>query len=268
MLIDFHTHAFADALAPRAIASLSTASGGSIPCTDGTTAGLLRCMDSQQVDHSVLLTIATKPKQQTRINDWTAEQNRQYPNRITAFGSVHPDAPDVMEELERIHSLGLKGIKLHPEYQHFDVDEPRMLPIYRKIASLGLITVLHAGQDIAFMPPAKASPAQLARALSAFDGAPVVAAHFGGYIQWDQVYEKLCTLPVYLDTSFCFGRIPHPLAQGIVEKHGTDHILFGTDLPWSDARTERRLIESLDLSAVDREKIFFRNAARLLSLNV
>lgn len=266
MLIDFHTHAFADALAPRAIGSLSAASGGQIPRTDGTVSGLLRHMDEQGVSRSVLLNIATKPKQQTRINDWAAALNQEYSGRITAFGSIHPDAPDVMEELERIRALGLAGIKLHPEYQNFDVDEPRMMPIYKKIASLGLITVFHAGQDIGFMPPAKAAPDKMLRALTAFDGAPVVAAHFGGYIQWDEVYEKLCRLPIYFDTSFCFARIPYLLAQKIVEKHGSENILFGTDLPWSDAQSEKRLIDSLDLSVQDKENIFFRNAARLLGL--
>ncbi len=265
MLIDFHTHAFADALAPRAIGSLSAASGGLTPYTDGTVAGLLRSMDECGVSHSVMLNIATKPKQQTRINDWAAEISS---DRITAFGSIHPDAEDVFDELDRIRSLGLKGVKLHPEYQNFEVDEPRMFPIYRKIASLGLITVFHAGQDIGFMPPAKAAPDKLLRALPAFDGAPVVAAHFGGYIMWDDVLDQLCGLPVYFDTSFCFGRIQHPLAQAIAEKHTPDRLLFGTDLPWSDAKTERRVIDSLDLSAEDKEKIYFRNAAKLLQLNL
>jgi len=265
MLIDFHTHAFADSLAPRAIASLRAASGGLTPYTDGTAADLVRCMDENGVSHSVMLNIATKPKQQTRINDWAAEICS---DRITAFGSIHPDAPDVFDELERIRAIGLKGVKLHPEYQNFEVDEPRMLPIYKKIASLGLITVFHAGQDIGFMPPAKASPDKLVRALPAFDGAPVVAAHFGGYIMWDDVLDQLCGLPIYFDTSFCFGRIQHPLAQAIVEKHTPERILFGTDLPWSDAGTERRIIDSLDLSDADRDKIFFRNAADLLHLKL
>ena len=110
MIIDFHTHAFADAIAPRAIASLSKASGGLTPSTDGTAAGLLRCMDECGVDHSVLLTIATKPKQQKTINDWAAQLNH---GRISAFGSIHPDAPDALDELERIHALGLRGVKSH-----------------------------------------------------------------------------------------------------------------------------------------------------------
>jgi len=264
MLIDFHTHAFADPLAPRAIASLSAASGGLTPQTDGTYQGLIQNMDKCGVDHAVLLTIATKPTQQTRINDWAASLNQ---GRVSLFGSVHPDAPDVFEELERISSLGLAGVKLHPEYQNFCVDEDRMKPIYKKIASLGLITVFHAGMDIGFMPPAKATVDRMIRALPAFDGAPVVAAHFGGYNEGDEVLEKMCGLPIYLDTSFCFGRIQHPLAQAIVEKHGCDRIVFGTDLPWSDAETELRLINSLNLSDEDKEKIFWKNAAGLLRLN-
>lgn len=264
MLIDFHTHAFVDQLAPRAVASLSAASGGLVPRTDGTCRGLLNNMDECGVDHAVLLPIATKPSQQTRINDWAAELNQ---DRLSVFGSIHPDAPDALDELERIKSLGLLGVKLHPEYQNFLVDEERMKPIYKKIASLGLITVFHAGMDIGFMPPAKATVDRLIRALPAFDGAPVVAAHLGGYNEWDEVLAKLCSLPVYLDTSFCFGRIQRPLAQAIVEKHGCDHILFGTDLPWSDAKSELRLIHSLDLSDADRDKILGSNAERLLHLH-
>lgn len=265
MIIDFHTHAFTDAIADRAIASLSAASGGMEPRTNGTASGLIACMDKCGVDHAVVLNIATKPTQQQRINDWAAEQNH---GRLTMFGSVHPDAPDVFNELERIKALGLPGVKLHPEYQGFFVDEDRMLPIYRKIAALGLITVFHAGQDIGFMPPAKAAPDRMIRALAAFDGAPVVAAHFGGYIQWDEVLEKLCGLPVYFDTSFCFGRLQPPLARKIIEKHTADRILFGTDLPWSDACAERRLIESLNLTEEEKEKIYWKNASSLLRMNL
>lgn len=263
-MIDFHTHAFVDKLAPRAIASLCAASGGMPPHTDGTVAGLLANMDECGVNHAVLLTIATKPAQQKTINDWAAEMNH---GRLSAFGSIHPDAPDVMEELERIRELGLPGIKLHSEYQGFYVDEERMLPIYRKAASLGLITLFHAGGDLGFAPPYKAPPAKMAHVLNAFDGAPVVAAHFGGYMMWEDVLKDLCGLPIYLDTSFCFTRLPRPLAQRLVEKHGTDRILFGTDLPWSDASAERLLIDALDISNTDRGLIYDKNAMRLLGLN-
>ena len=264
MRIDFHTHAFPDALAPRAIPTLAHTGGGLIPRTDGTLSGLIASMDRCGVSHAVLLNIAVKPGQQRHVNDFAASAAS---DRVFPFGSVHPDAPDVMDEIERIHALGMKGVKLHPEYQGFAADEPRMIPIYKKIASLGLITLFHAGLDIGYMPPHKAAPDALRAILPAFDGAPVVAAHMGGYMQWDGVIEKLCGLPIYFDTSYSFGRIIKPQAQCIVDKHGPEGILFGTDLPWNEADTESRLIDSLDLSLADRDRIYYKNAAALLGVN-
>lgn len=55
--------------------------------------------------------------------------------------------PKTLDELDRIKALGLKGVKLHPDYQRFLVDDPRCIPIYEKISRLGLITVFHTGLD-------------------------------------------------------------------------------------------------------------------------
>lgn len=264
MRIDFHTHAFPDALAARAIPALAHTGGGLIPYTDGTVSGLYKNMDKCGVSHAVLLNIAVKPGQQTHVNDFAASV---ISDRLFPFGSVHPDAPNALDELERIRSLGLKGVKLHPEYQGFDVDDPKVIPIYKKIASLGLITVFHAGLDIGYMPPPRTTPERLARILPAFDGAPVVAAHMGGYMQWEAVIDRLCGLDIYLDTSYSFSRILKPLAQKIVDLHGPERILFGTDLPWNEAATESRLIDALDLTPHERDLIFYKNAAGLLGID-
>ena len=162
MLIDFHTHCFPDKIAERAIAKLSYVSGGMKPNTDGTLGGLLSSMDAQGVDISVVLNIATNAHQQTSVNDFAASIKS---DRIVPFGSVFPDSPDVLDELDRIHEMGLVGVKLHPDYQGFSVDDPKMKPIYKKIASLGLVTVFHAGFDYGFPPPYGATPEKMAAAL-------------------------------------------------------------------------------------------------------
>lgn len=263
MLIDFHTHAFPEKIAGRAVSSLSHGSGGMVPQTDGTLTRLKTEMDRDGVDLSVVLSIATNPKQQHSVNDFAMEINRD--PRITAFGSVHPDAPDALEELERIAAAGLKGVKFHPEYQKFYVNEERMKPIYRKISQLGLITTFHAGQDIGFAPPFHCLPQQLLDALKWLDG-PVVAAHWGGYGCGMEVLETLCGEAVYFDLSFGYGCIPKPMAQAIIDKHGPEHLLFGSDMPWHRPQWELRLLNSLDISEEDREKIRFRNAMQLLNL--
>ncbi len=264
MLIDFHTHAFPERIAARAVAGLSHTSGGLLPQTDGTAASLLAEMDRDGVDISVVQSIATNPRQQHSVNSFAMELNAD--PRIVAFGSVHPEAPDALEELERIAAAGLKGVKFHPEYQHFYADEERMRPVYRKISELGLITLFHAGGDIGFSPPYHCLPEHLLGAKKWLD-APVVAAHWGGYSCGSQVLDMLCGEELYFDLSMGYGILPKPIAQAIVDKHGPDRLLFGSDMPWHRPAWELRLVASLDLSQEDREKILFRNAARLLNLD-
>jgi len=263
MLIDFHTHAFPEKIAARAVSGLSQGSGGMVPRTDGTLASLKAGMDRDGVDLAVVLSIATNPKQQHNVNDFAMEMDRD--PRITAFGSVHPDAPDALEELERIAAAGLKGVKFHPEYQRFYADEERMKPIYRKISQLGLITTFHAGQDIGFAPPYHCLPEHLLGALRCLDP-PVVAAHWGGYCCGMEVLEKLCGENLWFDISMGYGIIPKPIAQAIVDKHGPEKLLFGSDMPWHRPGWELRLLESLDLSETDREKILSGNARSLLGI--
>lgn len=265
MLIDFHTHAFPEKIAGKAIPKLAFLAGGLEPQTDGTAASLKARMDMDGVDISVVHSIATNPKQQHNVNNFAMELDKD--PRLVAFGSVHPDAPDALEELEWIAAAGLKGVKLHPEYQGFYADEERMKPIYRKISQLGLITLFHAGMDIGFPPPYHAMPEHMKRALGWFDS-PVVAAHWGGCYCPQEVLEKLCGENIYFDLSFGYSNIPKCIAQAIVDKHGPEKLLFGSDMPWHRPAWEMRLVETLDLSAEDKEKIYWRNAQGLLGLEI
>ena len=263
MLIDFHTHAFPEKLALRAVEKLSFDSGGLDPQTDGTLASLKEQMALDGVDISVVHAIATNPRQQRKVNDFAIEMNTD--PAIVAFGSVHPDAPDALEELERIKDAGLKGVKLHPEYQGFYADEERMKPIYRTISRFGLITLFHAGHDYGFAPPYHCMPRNLLGALKWLD-TPVVAAHWGGVGCGPEVLETLCGENLWFDLSFGYGTMPKQIAQAILDRHGADRLLFASDMPWHRPEWELRLLNSLDLSPADREKICFRNAQKLLDL--
>lgn len=263
MLIDFHTHCFPDPIAPKAIEKLADASGGLQPYTDGTVAGLRRSMAEGGVDASVVMNIATNPHQQQKVNDFAAAiQNGR---DIFCFGSVHPNAPDALEELERIKELGLKGVKLHPDYQGFRVDEPRMKPLYRKISSLGLVTLFHAGLDYGFAPPYGGMPQEMATALTWFDS-PVIAAHWGGINCGEAVLQHLAGSEIYFDVSFGYGMMPRYFAEKILDKHGANRLLFGTDTPWHTPAMERRLLDRLSLSEAEREAVFSGNAKRLLGI--
>lgn len=263
MLIDFHTHAFPDKIAAAAVGKLAHAAGGLCPQTDGTLSSLKAEMAKDGVDISVVHSIATNPRQQHKVNDFAIEMNRQ--EHIVAFGSVHPDAPDALEELERLKAAGIQGIKLHPEYQGFYADEEKMKPIYQTISRLGLITLFHAGHDYGFAPPYHAMPEHLLGAKKWLDG-PMVAAHWGGVGCGVEVIEKLCGSEIYFDLSFGYSNMPKSIAQQIADRHTPDKLLFASDMPWHRPAWEKRLIHSLDLSDEDKEKIFSGNARKLLSL--
>ena len=263
MLIDFHTHAFPDRIAPRAIETLARSAGGLVPQTNGTLSSLKEEMHRDGVDISVVHSIATNPRQQRNVNDFAIQINAD--PAVVAFGSVHPDAPDALEELERIHAAGLKGVKFHPEYQSFYVNDEKMKPIYRKISSLGLITLFHAGFDIGFPPPYHCTPERLLEALKWLD-TPVVAAHWGGLDSPGEVLDKLCGTEIRLDLSYGYGAMAKPMAQRIIDRHGPDRLLFASDMPWHRPAWELRLLNSLDISDTDRESICFRNAQSLLGL--
>lgn len=263
MLIDFHTHAFPDRIAAGAVAKLAAGAGGLRPSTDGTVKDLTRKLAEWDA-MGVLLPVATKPSQQRSINDWSAAQRS---DRIIPFGSVYPLAEDAADELERMAEMGLRGVKLHPEYQSFDVDDPRVRPVYKKIGQLKMIVVFHTGLDMAYLPPCRCEPGMLQRAMEFLDGAQVVAAHWGGFFMGDRVLADLKPADnLYLDTSYAYGRVLIPVVRALIEAHGPDHILFGSDTPWSDMEDEARLIESLSLAKAERDAIFFGNAQRLLWL--
>lgn len=262
MLIDFHTHCFPDKIAASAVNKLSFVSGGLTPYTDGTVTGLRSIMQQSGVDKSVVLGIATNARQQKNVNDFAASINS---DDLIAFGSVFPDSEDVFEELERIKALGLKGVKLHPDYQGFDVDDIKMKPIYEKISSLSLITVFHAGNDYGFQPPYGATPEKMERALGWFS-APVIAAHWGGVGCGEGVLNHLAGKEIYFDTSYAYGTQPKYYFEKILEKHGANKLLFGTDTPWHTADMELKLLNSLGISDADMEKITHKNAEKLLGI--
>lgn len=263
MLIDFHTHCFPDKIAEKAVEKLSFASGGLVHHTNGTVDGLFESMKNHSVDASVVLNIATNAHQQKSVNDFAASINNN--ETVFSFGSVFPDSEDALDEIDRIKELGLKGVKLHPDYQGFSVDDEKMKPIYKKISNLGLITVFHAGFDYGFAPPYGATPEKMIKALGWFDS-PVIAAHWGGVNCGEDVLKFLCGTDIYFDTSFGYSMMPKYYAEKILEKHGTDRMLFGTDTPWHTAEMEMRLLNTLNLSEDDMEKITHINAKKLLGI--
>lgn len=264
MVIDFHTHAFPDAIAQRAIAGLVESCNRIYePCHDGTQGDLKRKMEQFGVDISVVQPVITKPSQTKTVNEWAREITC---DKLISFGGIHPATDDYKRDIDFVCSLGLPGIKLHPEYQNFVVDTPEMMRVYDYALSKGLIILFHAGYDPAFPPPYKSSPKQFANIMKQMSGGKIIAAHLGSAKMWEETLEYLSGTGIYIDTSMGFEYYPHDLFMKIVDGVGEDNILFGSDSPWSRADKEIKALKSLPLSNEVKDKIFYKNASRLLNL--
>jgi len=262
MIIDFHTHVFPDELAPKAIYNLSNNIENLFPpVSDGTVAGLIKNMDAWNIDISVIQPVVTKQSQFRKVNEWTASICSE---RIIGFGGIFPYTDDYKRDIDFVASLGLKGLKFHAEYQDFILDDEFMLRIYDYALSKGLIILHHAGLDPAYSPPFRSSPQQFAKIAGAIRGGIIIAAHLGGHAQWDDVEEYLAGSNIYLDTSMGFEYFPHDQFLRILKKHGPDKILFASDAPWSNAKTEIDIIKSLPIPENDKAAILGGNAERIL----
>jgi predicted TIM-barrel fold metal-dependent hydrolase len=264
MIIDFHTHVFPDELAEKALSTLvANIDEVFTPITDGTLSGLLAYMEECGIDISVVQPVITKQSQTVKTNEWARSICS---DKIISFGGIYPHTDDYKRDIDFVVSLGLKGLKFHAEYQDFVIDDQQMLKIYDYALSRDLIILHHAGFDPGFSEPFKSSPLRFSNIADAMKGGVVIAAHFGGHAEWDDVEKYMVGKNIYLDTSMGFEYYPEEQFLRIVKNHGADKILFASDSPWSEAKTEIEHLKALPLAEHEKELIFSGNAKRILNI--
>lgn len=262
MIIDFHVHCFADELASKAVPQLAKCAKINARL-DGTIRSIKESMKKAGIDKSVVLSIATKPSQTEKINTWSSSIQD---DSIIAFGSVHPENENWKDELLRLKEMGVRGIKLHPDYQKFFVDDKEIYPIYDLAAELGLVVLFHAGVDIGLPKPYHATPERLKRVIEAFPNGKFVAAHMGGYSYWDEVEKHLVGTGIYFDTSYSMRFMSTEQVRRIVNNHGYKKILFATDSPWGDQSEEVIKIQEFSFAPEVENAILGLNARELLKI--
>ena len=261
-IIDFHTHAFSDELAPKAMKALVEHHPEIPYFLDGTIFSLLKSMDAVGIEKSVICSIATKPKQFQPILDWSL-QIQSY--RIIPLASVHPADPDRDEHIKQIKQSGLKGIKMHPFYQDFYLDEDLMFGFYEQVCKNDLLLVMHTGYDIAFEHIDRAGPVRIVNVMKKFPQLKLITTHFGAWQDWDEVESEIIGKNIYMEISFALDYLEPAKAKKLFESHPADYILFGTDSPWRDQQKTLNLLKKLNLDPERMQKILYQNAEKLLS---
>jgi len=278
MIIDFHTHTFPDGLAKRAIHKLSE-SADIMNYTDGTVAGLSESMRRAGIDMSVILPVATRPSQTESINSAAILVNKTTETTgLVSFGGIHPDNENYREIIHGLAENGVKGIKLHPIFQKTYFDDIRYMRIIECACENNMIIVTHGGYDISDPEPDYATPEHILPVIRSIKPDKLVLAHMGGWHCWDEVLSLLGGENIFLDTSFSItmlvtpegsvqeGQLTTPAFVKMVRAFGADHILLGSDSPWSSQSESVQAVRISGLDTPEIKKILGENSRKLLGI--
>ena len=234
MRTDIHTHVFHPAVADKAVARLA-AMGFPTPGT-GVVDDLLARAERAGLSRVVCHIAALSGSQVRPANNFAASLTRREKARasepeIVPFGGVHPDCETWPEELDRLERAGVKGLKLHPNFQNLAFDDPRLFPVMEAVGKR-FIVMCHVGCEKP-LETNPASPYKLAKLVSLFPEARIVAAHLGGYLDGAVSLDALAGKDIWLDTSNT-ARTGEAAARAVIARHPFERLLFGSDYPLFD----------------------------------
>ncbi|MCI8622628.1 MAG: amidohydrolase family protein [Provencibacterium sp.] len=265
-IADSHAHIYPDAIAGRALKQIASfyhfEDRMNEPDEVGSVDYLLRVSGESGIAVSLVCEAAHKPELVETLNRFVEESAARSGGRLLGLSAIHPGCTDIEDILADCKRRGFRGVKIHPDYQGFDMDDAACDPIYRFCEREQFPILVHCGDDRYDHD----SPERLQRVLDRYPDMPLIAAHFGGYRNWDRSIHLRPSRGLWFDTSSSLFLLDRETVLRFFETFGYERFLFGTDYPLGDIPTELRRFLDLRLPAREQEKILWGNFARLFSL--
>ena len=254
MRIDAHTH-MGMGLAYASSASLCRASTGS---------ELIELLRAAGIDMAVTFAPPWKggfiDPDYKQANRMVFEAVSEYPDRLVGYAWVNPKFGEgaIREARKCIEEYGLKGFKLHPNFDSFSpLDEKLVFPVMELASEWKLPVLFHSGDypvsaPMVFLPLAERFPA-----------VNIILAHIGYQLVADAIFVAQRAHNVFLDTA---ENTPIAVTQA-VKQIGADRVIYGSDTPYHIMEVEAAKISFLPgISEEDKALILGGNIARILGL--
>lgn len=262
-IFDAHVHIYPDKIAEKA--SVNVGKFYDIPMKfNGKIETLMNSCKEAGVEHCLVHSVATTHDQVPKINDFIKASVDASKGMFTGFCTLHPsmDAKETEAEIERVISMGLKGIKLHPDCQKFAIDDKHAMEMYEVIDNR-LPILFHTGDKRYDYSNADRFRAAAKR----FPKQRMIGAHFGGYSVWEDSVKKLADLEnVWFDESSSLAFITPEKAKEYINIYGAHRIFFGTDYPMWGAGDELERFDRIDLDDSQRQMILWDNITKFLNM--
>ncbi len=259
-IIDAHTHIF-----PTPIASKASESIGhfyDIPMhSEASVERLVAEEEELGADRFLVCSSATTPHQVESINTFIIEECKKNP-KMVGFGALHRDYENYEEEIDRLLENGLYGVKFHNDFQKVDIDDPKMIPVYKVLAKKGMPVLFHMGDDRYDY----SAPERLVNVFRQVPDFVALAAHFGGYQRWEESLKMPKLENLYFDTSSSLPFIDKTQALCLMERFGHEQFFFGTDFPMWKPKEELRRFLNLGLDDNTRDDVLYGNFEKLFGL--
>ena len=259
--IDFHTHVYPEPIARKAADNVRQFYNGlGNPAIDGSVRTLLDRGTAAGVEKFVILPVAVQPTRTRSINDFILSQVADQP-RFFGYGTVHAAMENITGEVRYIMEKGLRGLKMHPDYQLFPIDDPRLFPVY-EMAGEKLPIIFHMGDQRYDY----SHPARLRKVLELFPRLQVIAAHFGGYTMHEEAAKLLKDKKCYFDVSSSLMFMEEGVAERYINNYGAERFVYGSDFPMWDPVQEMERFMRLKLTDDQKEQIAHITAERILHI--
>lgn len=262
-IVDMHAHVYPDKIADKATQSVGQFYNIPMQALLGSIGNLRKMREDTPITHTVVCSVAVKPKTVSSINDFIAASCAA-DDTLLGLAAMHQDFEDPEAELDRAVALGLKGVKLHPDTQAVNMDDPRLMRVYEACEKRGLPLLIHCG-DYRYD---YSHPRRLKRILHEFPQLKVCAAHFGGWSVYDLALEYLEDEQCFLDVSSSMRYLGLRRTRELIEDYGADRIMFGSDFPMWNPGEERDTFASLGFSEAQYERMHWRNTERWLGCDI
>jgi len=146
MIVDWHAHVYPPELARE------RRWGGTTPFTIENLleahekAGIERCVVSNTIHYLKEKTDAESLTFLRRWNEYAAEVQQRYKDRVIVFTSTLPcgGAPFVKELERAVVEYGLRGVLINSSHQHAYPDDDEAKPFFELVTSLGIPVMMHA----------------------------------------------------------------------------------------------------------------------------
>jgi hypothetical protein len=261
-VINAHCHIYPEKIASKAVLGIRDFYDLDMSL-NGKIDGLLDDGNRVGVVHYLVHSVATTPKQVKSINEFISGEVKRHPDIFTGFGTLHPDSEDIPGDVDYLLDLGLKGVKLHPDFQRFALNEERAFRMGEAINDADIPVLIHCG-DFRY---SYSNPEQLKPFLDKFPDMTVIGAHFAGWSMWEEATEKLAGTPnLYVDLSSSLYALTPETALDLIHAYGADRVLWGTDYPMWESDSEMEYFNKIDLTEKERSQILFENASKILNL--